>query len=540
MTYTQPLISIVMAAWNPRTDWLLEAVRSALGQRGAELELVVVDDGSDTPLSQVLSGIDDARLRVIRVDHGGASHARNAGVAAARGELIRFVDADDVLEPDSTARLVALLGPRRDEIAYGATLVCDAELRPQREIRSSVEGDALKACLLDGFEVRVPSMLFPRDVVLGAGPWPEGLRSGEDWDFVLRALERAHVRGEQGVATLYRRHGASLTADVEAGEQGCRLVIERYFERHPEERGTALEREARARIAVIFAGAWAAQGARGRAVRLLREAVRLRPRTGLAAAARIVPSELVGGLRRRARRRVEWSALNMPPARRLRMQLARSALERLAGGRALRVLDAGCEIGLFAIEIARRHPDWHVAAVDLNPESLAQGRRLAAEHSANGVEFTQADLTQPLPTGGYDAAVVLEAFGEIPDDAAAARAVAGSLTSGGVLLAHVAVRDWEPVLRSSRTHWKAAHRSGYTADEITGLLEAAGLEVDSIEPTLRGTAHLAQELRERVKSKPLRVRALLSPLMGAAVRLEWAGLTWGEPRGMFIVARRPD
>jgi glycosyltransferase involved in cell wall biosynthesis/protein-L-isoaspartate O-methyltransferase len=528
-----------MAAWNPRPDWLLEAVRSALDQRGVDLELLVVDDGSDTPLEDVLGGIEDPRLRIVRLDHEGASAARNAGVAAARGEFIRFVDADDVLEPDSTARLAALLGERRDEIAYGATLVCDEELRPEREIRSSLEGDALRACLLDGFEVRVPSMLFPREVVLAAGPWPQGLRVGEDWDFVLRTLERAHVRGDQQVAMLYRRHRASLTADVEAGEHGCRVVIDRYFERHPEERGSPLEREARARVALIFARAWMEQGERGRGARLLLEAARVRPRAGLAAAARIVPDQLIRGLRRRVRRRVEWLALNMPPARRLRMELAREALERHAGDGELRVLDAGCEIGLFAIDLSRRHPGWHVDAVDVDPQSLAEARRLAAERSASRVEFTEADLTRALPRDGYDAVVVLEAFGEIPDDAAAARTVTHALRPGGVLLTHVAVRDWTPVLRGSRTHWKAAHRSGYSADEITGLLEGAGLEVRSIEPTLRGTAHLAQELREHLKSKPLRLRALLSPLMGTAVRLERAGLTWGEPRGMFVSARRP-
>jgi glycosyltransferase involved in cell wall biosynthesis len=84
MAPAQPLVTVVMAAWNPRPDWLLEAVRSALAQRDVELELVVVDDGSDTPLSDVLSGIEDPRLQIVRVDHGGASSARNAGVAAAR------------------------------------------------------------------------------------------------------------------------------------------------------------------------------------------------------------------------------------------------------------------------------------------------------------------------------------------------------------------------------------------------------------------------------------------------------------------------
>src|SRR5919201_3775162 len=104
MAAPRPLVSIVMAAWNPRPDWLLEAVRSALDQRGVDLELLVVDDGSDTPLEVVLGGIEDPRLRIVRLDHEGASAARNAGVAAGRGEFIRFVDADDVLEPDNTAR----------------------------------------------------------------------------------------------------------------------------------------------------------------------------------------------------------------------------------------------------------------------------------------------------------------------------------------------------------------------------------------------------------------------------------------------------
>jgi SAM-dependent methyltransferase len=539
---SSPLVSIVMAAWQPRPDWLLEAATSALAQGGDEIELVVVDDGSEQPVADLLAEVDDLRMRVVRVEHGGASHARNAGVAAARGASIRFVDADDVLAEGSTARLLALIGDSRDAIAYGATIVCDERMRPEREIRSSVEGDALRACLLDGFEVRVPSMLFPREVVNAAGSWSSDFPSAEDWDFVLRALEHAHVRGDDGVATLYRRHGASVTANVESGEQGCRLVVERYFERHPEQRGTRLEREARARVALIFAEAWTEQGERRRGLGRLLEALRLYPTAALGPAARMLsrlPGGLIRGVRRRARRRAEWLALNMPPARRLRMQLAREALEGQAGDGDLRVLDAGCEIGLFAVDVARRHPGWTVDALDMSASSLAEARRLAAERDAGNVAFVEADLTQPLGRNGYDAAALLECLGEIPDDSAAVSSVAESLRPGGMLVAHVAARDWKPVLRGSRTMWKAAHRPGYTEPEVRSLLEGAGLEVVSVKPTLRGTAHLAQELRERVKDRPARVRALISPLMALAVRLDRAGLTWGEPRGMLIEARRP-
>ncbi|MFL5825010.1 MAG: glycosyltransferase [Thermoleophilaceae bacterium] len=539
---SSPVVSIVMAAWNPRPDWLLEAVASALSQGGDEIELVVVDDGSEQPVAELLAEVDDPRLRVIRGEHGGESRARNAGVAAARGDFIRFVDADDRLAEGSTARLLARLGGARDAIAYGATLVCDARMRPEREIRSSVEGDALRACLLDGFQVRVPSMLFPREVVDAAGPWSSDFPSAGDWDFVLRALEHASVRGDAEVATLYRRHGASVTANVEAGERGSRLVMERYFERHPDKRGTRLEREARARVALIFAEGWTEQGERRRGLERALEALRLHPATAAGPAARMLarlPGGLITGVGRRARRRAQWLALNMPPARRLRMQLAREALEARAADGDLRVLDAGCEIGLFAVDIARRHPGWSVDALDLSPVALAEARRLAAERGAGNVAFAEADLTQPLGRNGYDAAAVLECLGEIPDDVAALRSVAGALRPGGFVIAHVAVRDWSPVLRRSRTRWKAAHRSGYTDDEARALFDAAGLEIVAIRPTLRGTAHLAQEMRERVKATPMRVRALLSPLMGLAVRLERAGLTWGEPRGMLIEARRP-
>ena len=270
------LVSLVMPAWQPRADWLRAAVDSALGQRGVELELLVVDDGSPEPVEGILADVDDVRLRVLRIPHGGAAAARNAGIAEARGSHIRFVDGDDVFEAGSTARLLAL-GGDPGVVTYGGTLVCDEHMRPIWPMTTTLQGEASEACLLGLFTVRPGALLFPRAVVDAAGPWDTELRVVEDWDFVLRALEHAKVRGDRTIATYYRRHSSSQTADKDVGERVARRVVEKYFERHPEQRGSRLERRARARLAATGARVALVHGRPREAVRRLSDALRTDP-----------------------------------------------------------------------------------------------------------------------------------------------------------------------------------------------------------------------------------------------------------------------
>lgn len=279
MRESEPLVSFVMPAYEPRPDWLLEAVASVLGQTWERLELIVVDDGSARPVADLLANVDDPRLRILRAEHGGYPAALNAGIAQATGSFVRFVDADDVAVADGTERLVRLAarapGPL---ISYGVTARCDESLRVHGRIASTVSGDAVVATLLGEFEVRVPAMLFPRAIAEAAGGWSTDLRRSQDWDWVLRATEHAPVAGVDAVVYLYRRHGAGMTADVPQSERDARTLIDRYFERHPEQRGTRLHRHARARVALDFAEAHAHAHDYQRAARLLAEAVRVTPR----------------------------------------------------------------------------------------------------------------------------------------------------------------------------------------------------------------------------------------------------------------------
>jgi glycosyltransferase involved in cell wall biosynthesis len=274
---SDPLVSLVMPAWKPRPDWLRQAVGGALAQRGCRVELLVVDDGSPEPVAELLSAFDDPRLRTMRIDHAGATIATNAGMAAARGDFLRFIDADDVIDPDSTARLLDLTGGRDDVIAYGATMFCDEQLRPLWKMTSDVEGDGVRACLLGRFTARPHAFLFPRRVIEATGEWATDLAVSYDWDFILRALEHASVRSTDAVATYYRRHPSGATANSAEGERGARYVIDHYFQRHPDQRGTRLERQARGRMLAHIGRVYATHRRPGKAIAKLARAASLDP-----------------------------------------------------------------------------------------------------------------------------------------------------------------------------------------------------------------------------------------------------------------------
>lgn len=256
-TPVKGVVSLIMPVWRPRRDWLLVAVESALAQTDCQLELIVVDDGCHAPVAELLSDVDDDRMQIVRIEHAGVSRARTVGLSASRGEWIRYVDCDDVLERDGTAHLLTSVGDG-NVIAYGATVLCDEDLRPGLKMVSDLEGEVVHECLFDRFPITLPALLFPRSVVERVGDWDTELVVCQDWDFILRALEVAPVRGDDRVVLRYRRHAGGASAgntaeSARAADAGMWQVVERYFERHPTERGTSVEARARAAVELVIA-----------------------------------------------------------------------------------------------------------------------------------------------------------------------------------------------------------------------------------------------------------------------------------------------
>jgi len=94
--------SVVIPA-RDRVEELERAIASVLAQTDGDFELVIVDDGSTTPLERVV-GCRDSRLRFVRQDNAGPARARNTGMLAARGTFVAFLDSDDTWEPTKLAR----------------------------------------------------------------------------------------------------------------------------------------------------------------------------------------------------------------------------------------------------------------------------------------------------------------------------------------------------------------------------------------------------------------------------------------------------
>lgn len=191
-----PSVSVIIPTYN-RRDFVREAMASVLAQTFQDFELIVVDDGSTDGTVDVVREF--PRARYLSQENRGVSAARNAGVAVSRGELIAFLDADDLWQPQKLATQVAFFATRPE------AHICQTEevwlrngvrVNPRNKHRKP-SGDifaaSLHLCLVSPSAVMMRRELFDR-----VGGFDEELPACEDYDLWLRisASEPVHLIAE--------------------------------------------------------------------------------------------------------------------------------------------------------------------------------------------------------------------------------------------------------------------------------------------------------------------------------------------------------
>ncbi|MDO8143933.1 glycosyltransferase family A protein [Isoptericola sp. 178] len=223
----RPIVSVVIATRN-REDYIADAVYSVLGQTMPDLELVIVDDGSDDGTLDVLGKIDDPRLRVFQREKSGIASARNFATSVARGNWIAVHDDDDIMMPERLERQMQSLRAG-DSGSYGAWANFD-NLSGEFIVHLTRRWFAPEVVMHNGQSPGHPTWLVRRRL-LEALQYDERLSSAVDHDVALRSLRLgARWRHFGGVATLRRVHDGQVSA-TDATSQKAAAVIRRGLSR---------------------------------------------------------------------------------------------------------------------------------------------------------------------------------------------------------------------------------------------------------------------------------------------------------------------
>ena len=206
-------ISVIIPCFNA-SRWIRETLGSVYSGQPAGVEVIAVDDGSTDDTAAIVEH-EFPRSRLIRTPNRGASQARNTGTAAATGDYIQYLDADDLLAPGKIAAQVRALEESGADIAYGdwqRLVPCGAAFLPGENVQRQMHRLPELELFLD-FWCPPAAYLFRRGIVDRVGGWNERLPVIQDARF---ALDCALFGGQfvycPGISAYYREHsGGSLS-----------------------------------------------------------------------------------------------------------------------------------------------------------------------------------------------------------------------------------------------------------------------------------------------------------------------------------------
>lgn len=225
------LFSIIITSHN-QAAFIRNAVASAIAQVHAHKEIIVVDDASSDGSQQILERYGDA-IQLLKLSKNvGASRARNAGIAMAKGDLLVFLDGDDLLMPWALAVYNEVVQRERPHIIL-STMRWFEEQIP--DISSDRAPDNIEVVAYDSllekdrpYRASASAMVISREVFTEVQGWTDEIFPMEDLDVLIKLLSAGRTVQILAPATVcYRIHAANTIHQVANCAGALRLIIEK-------------------------------------------------------------------------------------------------------------------------------------------------------------------------------------------------------------------------------------------------------------------------------------------------------------------------
>ena len=233
-----PTISIIIPAYNAEQT-IIKTIESVQKQTFTDYEIIVIDDGSTDRTKDVVSKIEDRRLKILTYQNAGAATARNRGIAQATGKYLAFIDADDLWTSDKLElQLEALQKNPTAGVAYSWTT--SVFLYKQKEVWYPCnpvlfEGNVYPKMLLGNFIASGSNPLIRQEAILSVGGFDSDLLHCEDWDFYLRLAAKWEFVLVPKSQIIYRLSLTSKSLKTSSIEKSLLYVVDKAYKTAPEE-----------------------------------------------------------------------------------------------------------------------------------------------------------------------------------------------------------------------------------------------------------------------------------------------------------------
>jgi glycosyltransferase involved in cell wall biosynthesis len=206
----RPLVSVVIPVYN-RPEELKRALGSVIRQTYSNMEILVVNDGSEVEISPTIENLNDCRISYFEMEHRNANVARNYGIEKSRGKYIAMLDADDVWFTDHVEDCLRTLWATNADGLYGSLIINDLKRNGDERqviVRSLNKGETMMDYLLSKGCGAQTSTLFmtaqsAKDIL-----WDPQLGRHQDYDFVNRYSKRYKLAAKLMPTVCVCRDGA--------------------------------------------------------------------------------------------------------------------------------------------------------------------------------------------------------------------------------------------------------------------------------------------------------------------------------------------